>query len=445
MTRSLASKLTLSIWIVSLISVASVAFFAVRVTQSEFDVFINKQERDAIAAQLATYYSENNSWQGVEKTFSADGAQRTFAVVDQNQRVIVGGAGFRPDRRLPPNSMRNATPIEANGRTVGFLVVGQNSLIRERLLNPELDFLSRITRAMVLAAVGATAVSLLIGFFLARTLTKPIQELTHATQAVAKGDLQQKVPIRSEDELGELAIAFNQMSDDLTQARVQRRQLTADIAHDLRTPLSLILGHSEALSDGILPATPEALHVIHDEAQRLNRLIEDLRTLSLAETGGLSMNNRPVAPKLLLERAALAHAHVAQQKSINIILQLTDRLPNVDADPDRIAQILDNFLQNALRYTPQNGQIELAAQVNGEQPDHIQFSVKDNGSGISEADLPHLFHRFYRAEKSRYRQEGGSGLGLAIAKSIVERVNGRIWVESTLGQGTTFFFTLPIA
>ncbi len=307
------------------------------------------------------------------------------------------------------------------------------------------DRVSRITRAMVLAAVGATAVSLLIGFFLARTLTKPIQELTHATQAVAKGELQQQVPIRSEDELGELATAFNQMSHDLTQARDQRRQLTADIAHDLRTPLSLILGHSEALSDGILPATPETLHIIHDEAQRLNRLVEDLRTLSLAETGELSMNSRPVAPQALLERAALAYAPAAQKKDINITVKLPDTLPNVNADPDRIAQILDNFLQNALRYTPQNGQIELAAQMSVEHPEHIQFSVKDNGSGISEADLPHLFQRFYRADKSRHRQEGGSGLGLAIAKSIVERVNGRIWVESQLGQGTTFFFTLPIA
>jgi signal transduction histidine kinase len=218
--------------------------------------------------------------------------------------------------------------------------------------------------------------------------------------------------------------------------------MTADIAHDLRTPLSLILGHAEALSDGVLPPTPETLHVIYDEAQRLNRLIEDLRTLSLADTGELSINQRPYQPLAALQRTALVQAPLAQEKQIEMTVEAAESLPDVWADPDRLAQVLDNLVSNGLRYTPQNGRIHLSATLVGNE---VQFAVQDSGPGILADDLSRVFHRFYRADKSRQRQEGGSGLGLAIARSIVEQHNGRIWVNSPPNSGATFVFTLPIA
>lgn len=449
MTRSLVFKLTLAFWLVSLIGVTLVALFAVRATNNEFSTLQNDRIRKSLVDQSASYYAATGSWEGAGVTLQrlVQDTNTPFAIVDPQRRVIIPGLGLSPNRRVPMHTFENGTPIEVDGETVGVLLVplpgsGQPYERPGRgRFNPEAAFLDRINNAVVWAAGGATAVSLVIGFFLARTLTKPIKALTQATRAVAGGNLEQKVDILSNDELGELAASFNQMSSDLAQSRDQRRQMTADIAHDLRTPLSLILGHAEALSDGVLPATPEALHIIHDEAQRLNRLIEDLRTLSLAETGELRMMMRVVSPEALIDRTAVAYTPAAQQKQITVITD-AQNVSEVIADPDRINQVLDNLMHNAIRHTPDGGQIELAAQTCAEG---VQLSVKDSGPGIAAEDVPHIFSRFYRADKSRRRQEGGSGLGLAIAKSIVERHNGRIWAESVPGEGTTFHFTLPMA
>ncbi|MCP5100074.1 MAG: HAMP domain-containing protein [Chloroflexi bacterium] len=447
MTRSIAIKLTAAFWIVSLIGVASVAYFAANITRNEFDIFLDTQEREALIANLSTYYADNGSWDGVKRvledvsTGQKGVPDHPFVIVDPQQRVVVAGMGMREGNRSPYSLFRGGAPIEVNGEVVGVLLSEPNSpQWRERFLGPQQEFVSRINRAMLWAALGATAVSLLIGFLLARSLTRPIKELTTATQAVAQGNLAQEVPVRSDDELGQLATSFNKMSHDLSHSQNLRRQMTADIAHDLRTPLSLILGHSEALSDGVLPATPETLHIIHDEALRLNRLIEDLRTLSLAETGALQINLRSVNPTELLTRTTIAHTPATQDKQINMVVTTPDDLPDVTADSDRIVQVLDNLVHNAIRYTPQGGDITLSACINNGS---VQLSVNDSGPGIQTEDLPHVFHRFYRADKSRQRHDGGSGLGLAIAKSIIEQHNGRIWVESPPGQGTSFTFTLP--
>jgi signal transduction histidine kinase len=241
--------------------------------------------------------------------------------------------------------------------------------------------------------------------------------------------------------LGELAVAFNQMNRDLARQRGLRRQMTADIAHDLRTPLSIILGHAEALSEGVLPPTPESLHIIHDEAKRLNRLVEDLRTLSLADAGELPLVKRLVSPVTLLERARQAHTPQAAQKGIRLEMMAAPDLPAVSVDSDRMAQVLDNLLANALRFTPLQGLVTLSARKNG--PD-VEISVADNGPGMETAELAHLFDRFYRGDKARQREpDGGSGLGLAIARSIVAGHDGRIWAESAPGEGARFILTLP--
>lgn len=452
MTRSLAFKLTLSFWLVSLTGVALVAFFSVRVTASEFDVFLDARERATLATQLADYFAENGRWRGVDSIVAEWNRNgRNVILTTPDGRVVTSHNGDEFARRVPPNVLSSGTPIEVNGRLVGILTPGGSPPppIRDALLGQRNDFLARTSRAVVLAALGATAVSLLLGIVLARTLTRPVQELTTATRAVAQGELNQQVSVHSDDELGQLARAFNQMSADLARAQSLRRQMTADIAHDLRTPLSLILGHAEALSEGVLPPAKETFHVIHDEARRLNRLIEDLRTLSLAEAGNLTLTPRPVAPIDLLARAVTAHTPAAQQKQITLRQTAPDTLPAVTVDPDRIAQVFDNLLTNAIRHTPAGGTITLAAketQNNSPSTEHgLQFSITDTGPGIPEEDLPNVFERFYRADRARHRSEGGSGLGLAIAKSIVQAHNGRIWAESTPGTGTTFSFTLPLA
>ncbi|MCC6605083.1 MAG: HAMP domain-containing protein [Anaerolineae bacterium] len=449
MIRSLVFKLSMAFLLVSLVGIALVAFFAGRVSSSEFNTFAEAQSDSALMTQLVNYYEATGSWDNLDRigiggVGPENGRSRQFLVADTQGNVVLGGLTQQVGDRVPRGWLNQGVPIEVDGQTVGLVVFSETRMRGGGMMQqpPRTDFSTRVNRAIFLAALGATAVSLLIGVVLARSLTKPLQEITQATQAVAQGDLAQQVPVRSDDELGQLATSFNQMSADLAKSRDLRRQMTADIAHDLRTPLSLILGHAEALSDGVLPPTPETFDVIHDEARRLNRLVEDLRLLSLAEAGELPLAQRLVPPQSLLERAVVAHAPAAQQKRIALGFDAPSNLPDVLVDPDRMAQVLDNLVGNALRYTPENGRIQLKARQVGTA---VQLQVEDSGPGMDAAELAHVFDRFYRGDKSRQRHEGGSGLGLAIARSIVGGHNGRIWAESAPGQGATFIIELPLA
>jgi signal transduction histidine kinase len=229
------------------------------------------------------------------------------------------------------------------------------------------------------------------------------------------------------------------MSVDLAQSIQARRQMTADVAHDLRTPLSVILGYTEALSDGKLHGEPQMYDVMHNEAQHLSHLIDDLRFLSLADAGELPLERRDVSPLELLNRTAAAHGAAAEQKNIDLQVQASPDFPDLHVDPERMAQVLGNLISNALRHTPAGGSVVLIAKSGTKG---VVLQVRDTGSGIDAADLPYIFNRLYRGDLSR-QQNGESGLGLAIAKSIVEAHGGRITAESTPGAGTTFTITLP--
>ncbi len=215
--------------------------------------------------------------------------------------------------------------------------------------------------------------------------------------------------------------------------------MTADIAHDLRTPLSVILGYTEALADDKLQGTPEMYGVMHEEARHLQHLIDDLRTLSLADAGELSLERKPTSPLELLQRVAATHAASAAEIQVSVSLQADADLPDIDVDPDRMVQVLNNLMSNALRFTPEGGTIALGAKTDGRQ---VYLTVQDDGTGIAPDDLPNIFARFYRGDEVRNVEEGESGLGLAISKSLVEAHGGKISVKSQLGTGTTFTIAL---
>jgi two-component system, OmpR family, sensor histidine kinase BaeS len=449
--RSLSAKLILAFLIVSLAGVLLVAVLGGRATAGEFGHFMLRQDQEVLVETLSLYYQEQGSWEGVGVLLRAHmgrghgqmhgmgvGAPHMVdaALADASGRVIVPGAGYRAGAQLPLAVLRQGVPIEVNGRQVGTLLGDQAVPIMMRTAAAE--FLQRVNRALILASVGAAFLALFLGAVLARALTRPLRELTAATRAVAGGDFGRHVPVRSQDELGQLAEAFNQMSAGLSHGRELRRQMTADIAHELRTPLSVILGHAEALRDGVLPPDAATFEIVHEEALRLNRLVDDLRTLSLAEAGELALTRRPTSPARLLEQVAAAQGPRAAQQTILLQTEVAPDLPAVAMDPDRMAQVLGNLLDNALRHTPSGGQVTLGAEANNGA---VLFRVSDSGAGIDPDDLPHVFDRFYRADKSRRR--GGSGLGLAIARSIVEAHHGRIWVESPPGEGARFFVQLP--
>ncbi len=253
------------------------------------------------------------------------------------------------------------------------------------------------------------------------------------------GELSQQVQVRTHDELGELAQTFNQMSEEIHRANQLRRQMTADIAHDLRTPLSVITGYLEGLRDGTLKPTPARFDVMYDETQLLKRLIDDLRTLSLADAGELKLFYQAVQPHELLEGIKQSFAPMAEEHQVKLQVEADDNLPVLQIDRERMAQVLANLVSNALRYTPADGTISLIAR---RQTDGVELIVKDTGSGMEADKLPYIFERFYRVEQSRHQSEGESGLGLAIAKSIVEAHHGAIKAESRVGTGTSIIISL---
>ena len=277
---------------------------------------------------------------------------------------------------------------------------------------------------------------------LARTLTRPIRDLKEATQTVAEGEYGQTVHVRSRDELGHLAQSFNAMSAELARMQSLRRQMTADIAHELRTPISVILGYADGLMDGVLPLSLEKIAPIRQETLRLEQLVDDLRVLSRADAGELSVNLAPVSPGAMLREAAQSQALMAEARGIELIVEDTAELPQAMADPDRAAQVLSNLVDNALLHAPRGSQILLAASLTSGM---IQLQVTDQGPGIQPEDLPRIFDRFYRTDSSRRRDTGGSGLGLAIARSLAEAQGGKLWATSTPGQGASFHFSLPRA
>lgn len=429
---------------------------------TEFDRFRLEQAQADFTADVVAYYRAFGSLKGIRQQFRSRRVRGSeardeqspsrprpnppppraplppFVLVDTAGNVLLPAQGHRPGERISRRKLARTVPLEVDGITIARIL----NLAEGRVRNPqEALFLSRINRALFMAAAGATILALILGVLLTRTLTKPLRELTTATQAMAKGELEQQVPVRTQDELGQLAASFNQMSQDLAKSNRLRRQMTADIAHDLRSPLAVIVGYLESLRDGILKPEPAMFEVMYAEATHLEQLVEDLRTLSLADAGELPLNRQTIATSDLLERAVKAYHHQAEQQSIGLYLQTRSTLPLLVIDSERMMRVLGNLISNALQHTPHGGRITLSAQAHG---DTVQLSVEDSGVGIAAEKLAQLFDRFYRVDESREQNEGGSGLGLAIAKSIVELHGGLITATSIVGRGTTFTITLPI-
>jgi signal transduction histidine kinase len=309
--------------------------------------------------------------------------------------------------------------------------------------------LTSVNRTLLLIAVvaGLGAVLLILG--LSRRILAPVEALTEAVRRMEAGDLSQRVEVTSQDEIGELARAFNSMADGLARLEELRRNMVTDVAHELRTPLSNIRGYLEALQDGVVEPERHIVDSLHAEAMLLNRLVDDLQELSLAEAGQLKLERQPVSLADIVDKAIEAVRLRAEAKGVTVQVDLPKDLL-VDVEPQRVGQVLRNLLENALAHTPPDGEIALSAHEACPEPSRrddqwVEVSVRDTGSGIAAKDLPYVFERFYRADKSRSRATGGAGLGLAIARSLVEAHGGRIWVESTEGEGSTFTFALPIS
>ncbi len=306
-----------------------------------------------------------------------------------------------------------------------------------------------VTQAVLVAAGVATLVAVLASLFISDRITRPVRQMAVATRRIAAGHYSERVPAdggNSDDELDQLATSFNDMASSLETTERRRVELIGDVAHELSTPISTLKGYLEGLLDGVVEPSVETWASLHDEADRLQRLVADLQELSRAEARQLSLKLEPV-DLMATTSATLDRLRTDfLDEGLELDSHVPPDLPHVMADRHRIVQVLTNLLTNALRYTPTPGCVTLSISRSPNPNGHeLLTQVADTGMGIAPEHLPHLFERFYRVDKSRSRAAGGSGIGLTLARALVEAMGGRIWVESPgPGKGSTFSFTLPI-
>ncbi len=445
MIHSLRFRLLVAFTLVILVTIGTVFFFINQATQDEIRRFgerVDRMRAGRMEIELSHYYFQQGDWKGIQPFVQQWGnlyGQRII-LTDTNGMVVADSEGdllgeqYHPD--LPGRPL--SPPWQAGA--IGTLYITPKS-------SPEVDFTSL---QILFKAIGfffiwggliAVAIALIMTFFLSRRILAPIKTLTVTARRLGQGELSQRVKFHGKGEVGELAQAFNSMASDLERAEKLRQNLVADVAHELRTPLSNIRGYLEAVRDGVIKPDAATISSLHEETILLSRLVDDLQELSLAETGELKLVCQAGNIVELIKQTVAGVQAQAAGKGVSVSVDLPDRLPAVNIDSRRIGQVLRNLLENAVAHTSKGDDIAVAAR---QQDKWVAVSVVDTGEGIPADDLPNIFERFYRVDKSRTRATGGSGLGLTIAKRLVEAHGGKIEVQSEPGKGSRFSFTIPV-
>ncbi len=291
------------------------------------------------------------------------------------------------------------------------------------------------------AGMAGLVVAMGLSLWMANRISKPLSELTATTASITEGEYGEKVEVSGGREIEELATAFNTLSEKLERNEKLRQNMVADIAHELRTPLTTLRGDFEAVKDGLIEPDSAVLDNLLGDILVLTRLVEDLQQVSLAEAGQLKLELAQVDTKTLVDDVASRFENEIAGKQISLNIETDPSLMPIRADRLRISQVLGNLIKNSLLHTPEGGSITVSAVQSGRE---VILSVADTGPGIAPDELPYIFERFYRADKSRMRKTGGSGLGLTIARTLVKAHGGRIWAKSEIGKGTTISFSVPI-
>jgi signal transduction histidine kinase len=451
MFNSLRFRLLAITVIVLVVAVGTVAFFASQSTSTEFRrslqgildyPSLNTDSKiNAINKLIATRGGERTIWEELQVLL--EGMERSsrarYVIADLDGRVIADSTGnLIGDQINTDLSKPFAAFLIEKKPVLAYLV----PLETNNLVTIESDFNTSVNRSLIIAIALAGMVGLLLTYLLSRSILKPVDELINAARAMEKGDLSQRVSVRSKGELGELAHAFNAMAEGLTRLEQLRQNMVTDVAHELRTPLSNVRGYLEALRDGVMEPTTETIASVYEEAMLLNRLVDDLQELAMAEAGQLKLVCQPVDIREVIDKAVQSLKSRAIEKEVSLERDLPDDLPLVEADAERLGQVLRNLMKNAIVNTPPGGKITVQARTVESQ---VEVSVQDNGTGISAEHLPYVFERFYRADQSRARSTGGAGLGLAIVKQLVEAQGGQVAIDSQVDAGTRVSFTSPIA
>lgn len=468
MRRSLRTRLTLSFLVAIVVTAGLVVLLANVITVNRFKRLVSlvgQRYAGRLAPVFADYYVVAGGWDGVETLMAylqdtarqppphgpsqgpppehvmpgsgmVEPGEERLLLVDTAGRVV---ADSRPGMPLPKDlasSLDRGAAINVDGQRVGTLIVYSGL---GKLTSAQASFLRQVNVLMIVAGSVAALGVLIVGGVQARRIVRPVRALAEAAHRVADGDLSQRVPVTGGDELAEMGVAFNTMAAELERQHELRHRAMADIAHELRTPLSVLQIELESIEDGLTDPTPEVIAGLQGDLAHLRCLVEDLRVLSLADAGELHVEAEPVEMGGLVRDVVERVRAAARSEGIALDAQVPDGPLPVVGDAQRLMQVLLNLLSNALQHTPTGGRVTVSAQrVDGK----VHVAVRDTGEGIPPEDLPHVFDRLYRADRARSRDTGGSGLGLSIAKSLVEAQGGHIWAESEPGEGSTFTFTL---
>jgi signal transduction histidine kinase len=446
MLHSLQFRLLAAFTLVVVITIGATFFFIYRTTRGEigrFEQRVEDMRASRMETELSRYYYQQGSWEGIQPLVVQWGnlhGQRI--ILTDNQGVVIAdsveellGEPYQadaPGRVIAPPWERSA---------IGTFYLTPESPPGVGLISLQILYLA-IGRFFLWGGLVAVAIAVALAFLLSRGTLAPVKALTVASEKLGRGDFSQRVQIKDKGELGKLARTFNSMASDLERAEKLRQNMVADIAHELRTPLSNIQGYLEALRDGLVKPDKKAIRSLYEEASLLSRLVDDLQELSLAEAGELKLVRQAGDIGELIGQVVAAAEAQRKAEGLSFVVELPEKLPPVDIDSRRIGEVLRNLLENAVAHTGRGDTITVAAR---QMDKLVEVSVTDTGEGIPAKDLPNIFERFYRVDKSRTRATGGTGLGLTIARRLVEAHGGTIEVQSEPAKGSRFAFTVPVA
>lgn len=449
-----AVKLGFSFVFVILVSVALVYFLNARAITAQFAAYREQSKQQAaqqVCGVLADYRLRNNSWDGIEQFLSTQYSvflngrwivrracliDGPFLLADATGRIVASTEEDRIGSFLSPAEVTAGIPVVSGEERLGVLLPEQTSDFDPE----EKEFLASSTRSALMGGGIASGVALLLSVVLISQVLSPLRLLSRGANRIAQGDFTHRVVLKARDEFGRLGESFNRMMDNLRHSETVRQNMTADIAHELRTPVTIIQGNLEAILDEVYEPTAETLAPIYEESLHLGRLIDDLRELSLAEAGELRLDKESTDLAALIRQVAETILS-SVENGPRLRLNVEDGLPEMALDPKRIRQVLANLLNNAMHYTPAGEEIEVSLARKGPE---VELRVRDGGPGIPSEAIEHVFERFYRGDRARSRAGGGSGLGLAIAKQWVEAHGGRIHVENNLDRGASFVIFLAL-
>ncbi|MBI2917699.1 MAG: HAMP domain-containing protein [Chloroflexi bacterium] len=393
----------------------------------------------------AQYYSARAEWPGLQPALEQAGSLYGWRIqVRDPEGRVVGDSHLRSGRpwRDAAGDGSRYLPVLSGGRPVGFVLVTDSDVPPSAPEPSSSRLVSAVNRSLLWAGLATGLGGVLLVVLISRRSLAPVRALDVAARRLGRGDLGVRVATSGRDEVSRLGHTFNAMAQGLEEAEKQRRTLVADVAHELRTPLSNIQGYLEAVKDGVIQPDSATIDTIHEQAVHLGHLVEDLRFLALAEAGALRLHLEPDSLEDVVRRSVDGFRPRSEGKGVALSLETPAHMPLVLMDRARIAQVIGNLVENAIVHTPAGGRVVVQADTAG---DRARVTVADTGEGISAQDLPHIFERFYRVDQSRSRATGGVGLGLTIARQLVGAHGGTICAESTLGQGSCFSFELPLA